>query len=700
MTKKSAMSTNSTSSAQDSPGKPLTEDILTQHGAIPGVAAEILQRIHLCLDENKTAEQVWQGISRTVLTPQLPHALHRFLFDWVYRNRSSEEAPAPAWIPTESERTGTNLGPLLKNREYEELHRWSVQEPEAYWAIVLRALKIQAPIEPSSMLDLSDGAEAARWFPGMELNIAESCFEHRDPTGTALIWQDEEGPVQTLTRAELRARSETVARAITAHGLGPGDAVAIAMPMTVESVVIYLGIVLTGAVVVGIADSFAAEEMATRLRISQARAVFTQDVILRGGRSLPLYQRLVEADAPRTIVLAASGSLDVELRPQDKPWAGFLESGSPSNASATPCRQPAESTTNILFSSGTTGEPKAIPWTHITPIKAAADGWAHHDIRSGDVVAWPTNLGWMMGPWLIYAALLNNAAIALFQGAPTGTAFARFVQDARVTMLGVVPSLVRAWRSQGCLDGLDWSHIRCFSSTGEASNADDSLWLMARAGYKPIIEYCGGTEIGGGYVCGSMVQAQAPSTFSTPALGCDLVLLDDEGMNTNNGELALVAPMLGSSNRLLNRDHHQVYFDGMPAGPDGQVLRRHGDQMERLAGGYFRAHGRADDTMNLGGIKTSSKEIERLCDGLPKVRETAAIAVAPQGGGPGRLVLFVVLEAGQQISEPDLKQAMQSTIRTRLNPLFKVHNVVIVDALPRTASNKVMRRVLRTNYSE
>ena len=159
----------------------------------------------------------------------------------------------------------------------------------------------------------------------------------------------------------------------------------------------------------------------------------------------------------------------------------------------------------MLFSSGTTGEPKAIPWTHLTPIKAAMDAHFHHDVHPEDILAWPTNLGWMMGPWLIYSSLLNGAALALYDDRPTDAAFGRFVQDAGVTMLGVVPSMVAAWRSSGCLEGLDWSAVSRFSSTGEASNPDDMAWLMHVSGDKPVLEYCGGTEIGGAYLCGSMV---------------------------------------------------------------------------------------------------------------------------------------------------------------------------------------------------
>ncbi|KAK9278617.1 hypothetical protein L1049_028190 [Liquidambar formosana] len=340
--------------------------------------------------------------------------------------------------------------------------------------------------------------------------------------------------------------------------------------------------------------------------------------------------------------------------------------------------QPIEAFTNILFSSGTTGDPKAIPWTHATPFKAAADGWCHMDIRKGDIVAWPTNLGWMMGPWLVYASLLNGASMALYNGSPLGSGFAKFVQDAKVTMLGVIPSIVRSWKNANCTAGYDWSAIRCFGSTGEASNADEYLWLMGRALYKPIIEYCGGTEIGGGFVSGSLLQAQSLAAFSTAAMGCSLFILGSDGKPIPRtipgiGELALGPLMFGASNTLLNADHYDVYFKGMPIW-NGKVLRRHGDVFERTSRGYYHAHGRSDDTMNLGGIKVSSVEIERICNAVDDhVLETAAIGVPPPGGGPEQLVIAVVLKDSNS-SKPDLNQlrmSFNSAVQKKLNPLFR-----------------------------
>jgi acetyl-CoA synthetase len=327
------------------------------------------------------------------------------------------------------------------------------------------------------------------------------------------------------------------------------------------------------------------------------------------------------------------------------------------------------------------------------------DGFLHHDIKPGEVVAWPTSIGWMMGPWLIYASLVNRATMALYYGAPVTREFCEFVQNARVRMLGVVPSLVKAWQNAGCVRGLDWTSIKMFSSTGECSNSDDYLYLMSLARYRPIIEYCGGTEIGGGYISGTIVQPASPATFSTPSYGLDFHILDESGKPSLNGELYIVPPSIGLSNTLLNKDHHEVYYAGTPQGPGGELLRRHGDETEALPGGYFRGHGRADDTMNLGGIKVSSTEIERAIAAVPGVVETAAVAFNPPQGGPSLLVLYAVLSPGVAASDM-LRKEMQRAIAARLNPLFKIHDVVPVDALPRTASNKVMRRVLRDSYSK
>ena len=446
-----------------------------------------------------------------------------------------------------------------------------------------------------------------------------------------------------------------------------------------------------------IADSFPPAELRRRLEIAAARAVVTVAGYVRGGKHVDLFGKVTAAAAPCAIVLPEAGGPQPDLRPGDLAWEDLLSAGGAGEDPAgDPCR-----TINILFSSGTTGTPKAIPWTHLTPIKCAMDGRFHQDVRSGDVVAWPTNIGWMMGPWLIFASLMNDATMALYNGAPHGAGFRDFVRDAKVKVLGVIPSLVRAWRSGGLYETPGWESLRVFSSTGEPSSREDYLWLMSRTAFRaPVIEYLGGTEIGGGHITGTVVQPASPATFTTPALGLDFVLLDERHrlvQEGTSGELFLIPPSIGLSQRLLNADHDAVYHDGAPAGPHGETLRRHGDVFERLHQGYFRAHGRADDTMNLGGIKISALEIERVVQAHEAVYECAAVSVQPEGEGAERLVLYVVPAA-----EPlpgDLRAQLGKLIARELNPLFRVHDLVPKPSLPRTASGKLMRRALRADYS-
>ena len=658
-------------------------------------ASKVLEQVNPLL-ESLSPSECWRRITDEVLTPFHPFALHKLLHECSFSEwNTSHNGPAPAWFPADAQIQQANITVLMKElgiESYLDFHAWSVQNRADFFELMVNRLNIRFGKHFESIVELSRGAKFPQWLAGAKLNIVDSCFS-TPKDYPAIVSKSENTSISTLTYGELDSLSNRVANSLMDAGFVAGDAIAVDMPMTPESVAIYIGIIKAGCTVVSVADSFAPHEVETRLKIADTKAVFTQDYITRGGKRLPLYEKVIASGAPKVIILSSDGedSLPLKLRSDDLTWAQFL---SDSDEVISVACHPHEHT-NILFSSGTTGTPKAIPWTHITPIKCAIDAYLHHDIKPRDVLAWPTNLGWMMGPWLIYASLINEGTMALYDGLPTEREFGQFVQDAGVTMLGVVPSLVRAWKNSECMKGIDWSKIKAFSSTGECSNREDMLFLMSLAEYKPIIEYCGGTEIGGGFITGTIIQPAAPATFTTPALGSDLVILDADGKHTDNGEVFLVPPSMGLSLELLKSDHHQVYFEDTPSLPDTAPLRRHGDQVERLAGGFFRAHGRVDDTMNLGGIKVSSAEIEQILNTVSGVRETAAVAVSPKDGGPSRLVIHVVLLPEAYPDKTSLRAAFRAAIREQLNPLFRIHDVVIRDSLPRTASNKIMRRLLR-----
>ena len=648
--------------------------------------------------------RLWDDFRTALLedeTTRWAFDVHRFLFEVAYRNRSPEIAPAPAWAPSREQIRGSNLGKLMAERRlrsYEELHRWSIKHREEFWATMIRILGIRFRREPSRILDPHSTATHPDWLPGAELNIAESCFRSPPETLAIVSASEADETLQRKTYGELQRLSNGVANGIEAMALPPRARIAIYMPMTPEAVAIYLGVILAGRCVVGIADATAPPDLEKRLRIASAKAVFTMDSYVRDAKEFGIYEKVIAANGPRAIVVPHGKASPSITRNQDLPWSEFL--GKQDAYRAVRCRP--SDYTNILFSSGTTKDPKAIPWTQTTPIKAAADAYLHHDVNRSDVLAWPTSYGWMMGPWLTYASLVNGGAMALYVGGTTRRAFGEFVSKAGVTMLGVVPKLVRAWKAERTMEGLDWSHLRLFSSTAEPSTPDEMLYLMFLAGYRPIIEYCGGTEVGGGYITGTIVQPCAPSTFSTAAMGLDFVIYDG-GRPASRGEVFLVPPSIGLSNELLNYDHDREYYAGTPLGPHGETLRRHGDQVERLGGGYYRHRGRIDDTINLNGVKTSAEEI-RSAIGNDLVFDAKPIAVDTDGSGQHRLVVYAVPREPDQVGSRELREQLkkefETAIKRNLNPLLgHVEDVVLVSELPQAGPGKTRTmKELRLDY--
>ncbi len=598
----------------------------------------------------------------------------------------------PIWKPTQKEIKHSHIYQMMQRHQFENYHdfwKWSVTQKEQFLYETIQNLGIVFKERFNKIYDLSKGVEQPIWLPNATLNIVDSCFQNNDDS-IAIIFQEEGKTIQQITQKELENLVNQIANSLRQLGIKKGDSIAIDMPMTLEAVAIYLAGIKAGNPIVTIADSFTPNEIAVRLKIAQPKVVFTQDFIHRAGKKLPLLDKVIEAGAENIVVIKTVS--EPNNQKQTTNWTDFLQD----NKHFDSVIQTPEEVITILFSSGTTGEPKAIPWNHTTPIKGALDGYYHHDIHKNDVVCWPTNLGWMMGPWLVFASLINKASMALYYGAPIGREFGEFVSNAKVTMLGLVPSIVKHWKNSQCMEGLDWNSIKCFSSTGEVSNPEEYKYLSALADGKPIIEYCGGTEIGGGYVTSTLVQDNVPSVFTSQALGTEFILLDEDNNPSEEGELFLIPPILGLSNTLLNRNHHQVYFEGAPT-YKGKVLRRHGDRLVTLKNNYYRAQGRTDDAMNLGGIKVSSIQIEEVINKLDFIKESAAVAISPKGGGPSVLVVYYVENSNDYTKEERLKHA-QNSIRKQLNPLFKVSNLIKKEVLPRTASGKVMRKNLRKEY--
>ena len=534
-----------------------------------------------------TAPEIWSILHQSILTPEIPFTIHRWCYDLVYamtdtnQNQNDhhsvhqlyhEQPLKPCWLPpsTTTTTTITNIERMMQQQgftTYQEFYQWSIHHTNDFWMSSIDAIQIQWSTRPerafqipnanqnhnnnnnnnhNEEVDVNSCYYTPSYFPGGRLNIADSCLRTKDVTDdiepdAAIIFANDTNPtlLQIWTNTELRTLSFKVAHQIQhVLQLPPHTNIAICMPMIPESIAIYLGIILSGCVVVSIADSFSVTEIATRCRIAQVQAAFTQDVVYRNDTAIPLATRIWDAEQEnnrtavkvgndtnhpvmvekesktdgdesngttgnhghiKVVVVPATlhmGSYDdqskdtttlhetIQLRPGlDWSWNDFLWNEAVASvfdetqAESFPCDS--MDPCNILFSSGTTGEPKAVVWSHSTPIKCGIDGYYHQDITSVDRIAWPTNIGWMMDPWLLFQRI-HGATICLFQGLPHTKHFCKFIEVSKVTILGVIPSLVKAWYDRSSIDGSDWSHIRRFSSTGEASDEETYHWLMSR----------------------------------------------------------------------------------------------------------------------------------------------------------------------------------------------------------------------------
>ncbi len=403
----------------------------------------------------ETTNAAWREFVRAVQEGKR----HPFSAHWKAFREAYTGDPVPiAWWPDPATRKRSNLLSLLEElglEDYPALHRFSVANRQEFWARVLARLGVVFETEPEAILDLADGVKHPRWLKGAELEITRSCFTAPPGAPAILYGREGAGHVESLTYAQLQVQVNRFANGLLARGFAPGDGVALYMPMTPECVAAYLGTVRAGCRVVSVADSFSADELRTRVEIGGARAIVTVSSYRRGGRVIDLYGKVRTAAQSSTSL--PSRSCWRRTSSITAIWPGRTSSA---RARIPPRRRSTLVTSRTcLFSSGTTASPKAISWTEVTPLKAGMDAHFHQDVHPRDVVCWPTNVGWMMGPWLIYGSLLNEATMALYEGAPTGGGFTRFVREAEVDVLGVVPSLVRACRTAGSVDAGGWPSV-------------------------------------------------------------------------------------------------------------------------------------------------------------------------------------------------------------------------------------------------
>ncbi len=620
-----------------------------------------------------------------------------------------------AWEPDKAALDQSRLASFVKFcglDSYKELYQRSIEDIPWFTKQVLKFLDIRFEKPYEQVLDLSRGLPWARWCVGGMLNITLNCLDRRINTpqmdAPAVLWEGEGGASRILTYAELLEAVEYCAAGLRASGLGRGDAIGLCLPMIPETVVALLAIARIGAIAVPLFSGYGPTAIESRIRDVGARALFTCDSFPRRGAAIPAYEIAASAaekcpDMAKIIVVQRMGIPLPKHSSKDISWDDLLNLGRTSGAEAGQAEATAaEDPLIVLYSSGTTGQPKGILHSHCGfPIKAAQDMAFGTDVRPGDRIAWVTDIGWMMGPWLIYGATLLGATIVLYDGAPDYPSYDRLWEVCarhRVGILGISPTLVRAMSSRESEPRMqhDLSHLRILASTGEPWNPDPWLWLFEKVGggKLPIINYSGGTEISGGILMGNPLTPIKPCSFSGPCPGIAADVVDENGCSLRNGvgELVIRQPWIGMA-RGFWRDperYVQTYWSQWPG------IWRHGDWAQIDEDGHWYILGRSDDTLKIAGKRVGPAEIESILVSHPNIAEAAVIGVPDAFKGSVAVAFCVpVPETG---FDADLCADLQQLVATALGKPLRPKNIFLVPALPHTRNAKVMRRVIRSAY--
>jgi acetyl-CoA synthetase len=650
-----------------------------------------------------------------------------------------------AWIPSADVIERAQLTKFMRQvgvSNFDELYRFSIDDVEKFTAEVLRFLDIKFDPPYEKLLDTSNGIEFPNWCAGAGLNITEMCLDRWQTNEMkeqlAIIWEGEEGEVRQVSYTELLEQVEFCAAGLRANDLGKSDAIGIHLPMMIETVVALLAINRIGAIAVPVFSGYGVEAIASRMNAVGAKALFTCDGFPRRGKAVSAFE-IAEQAVSNSPTIEKVFIVNRTFKGLNLPFTspkhlyfdelldvgefGFKIDYTKENLFFTDInkqfedalkRDEKEVTKNfyvektnaedpliILYTSGTTGKPKGIAHTHCSfPIKAAQDMAFGTDVGKGTRISWITDIGWMMGPWLIYGALINGATICLYDGAPDFPAPDRmweFCAKHKVEILGISPTLVRALATHG--DELpkkhDLSSLRAFASTGEPWNPAPWWWLFEKVGDSklPIINYSGGTEISGGILMNNPLVPIKPCGFSAPCPGMNADIVNDKGESVSAnevGELVIKKPWIGMARGFWQEPERylETYWSRF------ENIWVHGDWAMKDADGHYFILGRSDDTLKVAGKRVGPAEVESLLVAHTLVAEAAVIGVPDEMKGTA-MVAFCVLKTGATDDlETELKKLVAKDMGKPLAP-SKVH---FVSALPKTRNAKVMRRVIRSAY--
>lgn len=604
----------------------------------------------------------------------------------------------------------TRLDRFLADRDLSnlaELQARAESDPGWYWDAVVKHLGFRFSPPYPQALDVSKGKPWAEFFVGAGFNYVDAIERWAGGSGRdrdAVIWEGDDGENRRLTWQQLKDEVARFATGLRRTGINPGDAVGLFLPMIPEAVIAMLACAKIGAVIIPTFSGYGAEALAVRLRDADAKLLITADGARRRDKVIPMKRTADEAvnaspTVEHCIVVRRTGE-DVPWIPGRDLWWDDItqEAGSEVVSHPTGANDPYM----IIYTSGTTGRPKGA--VHVQagfPIKAAHDLAFCFDLGPEDRLLWLSDLGWMMGPWLIAGGLMLGASIVLFEGTPDYPEPDRLwqtVEQHAVTVLGLAPTVIRSLMPHGAgwVRKRNLSSLRVLGSTGETWNPEPWQWYFDEVGGGrcPIINYSGGTETGGGIV-GCVPGAElAPCCFTGPVPGMAADVVDSDGKPVRGevGELVVRQPWVGMT-RGFWRDPDRYLDTYWSRFPDIWV---HGDWAEIDDEGFWYIRGRSDDTLNIAGKRVGPAEFESAAVGHPGVQEAAAIGVPHSIKGEAA-VIFVVATP-DAVNDLSLAKDVRGHVSGRLGAALRPDAIHVVPDLPRTRNGKIMRRIIRAAY--
>ncbi|GAV26447.1 hypothetical protein ciss_23800 [Carboxydothermus islandicus] len=592
-------------------------------------------------------------------------------------------------------------------KNFEELIKAAYSYPDWFYSEMAKQLDLTFFTPYEKIEDLSRGWHYPKYFNNAGFNIAYDAVVKKalnNGEKTAIIVEKENSTFETLSFEQLYREIKKAATVLANLGISLGDRVAIYLPMIKETPIFLLALAYIGAVAVPVFSGYGFEAVRERVILSGAKLLITADGFSRRGQEVPLLNTALEAVKDLNIAILAVTNLNTpKLSPNYEKlyWYNELNKQFAQEISIASTRT--EDPLLIIYTSGTTGKPKGTLHTHIGfPVKSAIDMLFAFDIGPEDKVFWITDLGWMMGPWLIYGTLLIGGTVVLYEGSPdypSRTRLWELIEKHQISVLGLSPTLIRLLMTFPDADPENFSFksLRILGSTGEPWTEEAWQWFFEKVGKKklPIINYSGGTEISGGILASYPIHKIPPCAFTGVLPGINADVVDENGKPVRNrvGELVIKGPWNGITRGFFNEPERfeQTYFSRF--GPD---LWAHGDWAKIDENGYWYILGRSDDTIKVAGKRLGPAEVENIVNALPEIAESAAFGIPHPIKGEA-LVVVAVPNKTDFVKE-ELIQKIKNQIATKLSKALSPEDVLIVKALPKTRNGKILRRLIRESY--